>query len=246
MQAVVLVGGEGTRLRPLTFGTPKPMVPVMNVPFLERTLRRLKDAGHRRRDPARRLPARGDHRAISATAAARAARSRYVIEETPLGTAGALKNVAALHHRPVLRPQRRRPHEPRPARDAAPITSAKGGIGSLHLIRVEDPSAFGCVVHDARRPHHRVRREAAERNEAPTNEVNAGTYLLEARGPRLHSRRPAGLDRARNISAADRGGQTRSTHTPPTTIGSIFGNPQAYLASHRHIFDGTMPLGLRP
>ena len=45
MQAVVLVGGEGTRLRPLTFGTPKPMIPVMNVPFLERTLRRLKEAG---------------------------------------------------------------------------------------------------------------------------------------------------------------------------------------------------------
>ncbi|MDE2481053.1 MAG: NDP-sugar synthase, partial [bacterium] len=34
MQAIVLVGGEGTRLRPLTFGTPKPMVPIMGVPFL--------------------------------------------------------------------------------------------------------------------------------------------------------------------------------------------------------------------
>src|ERR1700733_15508850 len=45
VQAVVLVGGEGTRLRPLTLETPKPMVPVMNVPFLERTLRRLKEAG---------------------------------------------------------------------------------------------------------------------------------------------------------------------------------------------------------
>ncbi len=41
MQAIVLVGGEGTRLRPLTYGTPKPMVPIMNVPFLARTLERL-------------------------------------------------------------------------------------------------------------------------------------------------------------------------------------------------------------
>ena len=45
LQAVVLVGGEGTRLRPLTLETPKPMVPIMNVPFLERTLQRLKEAG---------------------------------------------------------------------------------------------------------------------------------------------------------------------------------------------------------
>src|SRR6202035_3064517 len=45
VQAVVLVGGEGTRLRPLTLETPKPMVPIMNMPFLERTLRRIKEAG---------------------------------------------------------------------------------------------------------------------------------------------------------------------------------------------------------
>ena len=92
MQAVVLVGGEGTRLRPLTFETPKPMVPVMNVPFLERTLVRLKDAGI---DdvilPAGYLPEAitsyfGDGSGSVSTI-------RYVIEETPLGTAGALKNV---------------------------------------------------------------------------------------------------------------------------------------------------------
>ena len=38
LQAIILVGGEGTRLRPLTYGTPKPMVPLLGVPFLERTL----------------------------------------------------------------------------------------------------------------------------------------------------------------------------------------------------------------
>ena len=47
MQAIVLVGGEGTRLRPLTYGTPKPMVPIMGVPFLARTLERLHHAGIR-------------------------------------------------------------------------------------------------------------------------------------------------------------------------------------------------------
>jgi len=47
VQAVILVGGEGTRLRPLTFGTPKPMVPIVGVPFLARTLERLYEAGIR-------------------------------------------------------------------------------------------------------------------------------------------------------------------------------------------------------
>src|ERR1700676_3558871 len=45
LQAVILVGGEGTRLRPLTYGTPKPMVPLFGVPFLERTLSRLHQDG---------------------------------------------------------------------------------------------------------------------------------------------------------------------------------------------------------
>ena len=45
MQAVVLVGGQGTRLRPLTYDTPKPMVPLFGVPFLERTIERLQRAG---------------------------------------------------------------------------------------------------------------------------------------------------------------------------------------------------------
>jgi UTP-glucose-1-phosphate uridylyltransferase len=39
LKAVILVGGEGTRLRPLTYHTPKPMVPVLNVPFLEHVIR---------------------------------------------------------------------------------------------------------------------------------------------------------------------------------------------------------------
>src|SRR4030088_3270916 len=92
MQAVVLVGGEGTRLRPLTLETPKPMVPIMNMPFLERTLRRIKEAGI---DdvilPAGYLPDAitsyfGDGSRLGL-------RLRYVIEDTPLGTAGALKNL---------------------------------------------------------------------------------------------------------------------------------------------------------
>jgi NDP-sugar pyrophosphorylase family protein len=191
VQAVVLVGGEGTRLRPLTLETPKPMVPVMNVPFLERTLVRLKDAGI---DdvilPAGYLPEAitsyfGDGSKLGLTI-------RYVIEETPLGTAGALKNIQEFISGPFfvlngdvltsldLRAMRA-DHE------------RKGGLASLHLIKVEDPSAFGCVVHDANGLITAFV-EKPSRNEAPTDEINAGTYLLE---PRCSTRsRPDGRCRS--------------------------------------------------
>src|SRR5665213_530045 len=176
VQAVVLVGGEGTRLRPLTLETPKPMVPIMNMPFLERTLRRLKEAGIE--DvllPAGYLPDAitsyfGDGSRLGL-------RLQYVIEESPLGTAGALKNIERLIDGPffVLNGD---VFTSLDLRAMLAFHRAKGGIGTLHLIRVEDPSAFGCVVHDE---VGRIRSfvEKPQRNMAPTDEINAGTYLLE-------------------------------------------------------------------
>src|SRR6202142_290435 len=156
------------------------MIPVMNMPFLERTLRRLKDAGI---DdvilPAGYLPETitryfGDGSSLGM-------KIRYVIEATPLGTAGALKNVQQFITGPFfvlngdvltsldLRAMRAN-HE------------QKGGLASLHLIKVEDPSAFGCVVHDASGPILAFV-EKPKRDEARTDETNAGTYLLEAEVP---------------------------------------------------------------
>lgn len=176
LQAIILVGGEGTRLRPLTYETPKPMVPLFGVPFLERTLSRLHQAGV---DdvilaagylPKAIAEGLGDGSRLGM-------RLTYVVEESPLGTAGALRNVAERIHGPFF------------VLNGDVLTSLdlramlayhrrKGGLGVLHLIHVEDPSAFGCVVHDAAgRVLNFV--EKPGRGEAPTNEVNAGTYLLE-------------------------------------------------------------------
>ena len=88
MQAIVLVGGEGTRLRPLTYGTPKPMVPIVNTPFLARTMERLYEAGIR--DVI--LAAGYMPQAISdyfGDGSRLGMNITYVIEESPLGTAGA-------------------------------------------------------------------------------------------------------------------------------------------------------------
>ncbi|MBV8339219.1 MAG: NDP-sugar synthase [Candidatus Eremiobacteraeota bacterium] len=242
MQAIVLVGGEGTRLRPLTYGTPKPMVPIMNVPFLARTMERLYEAGIR--DvilPAGYMPQAivdyfGDGSRLDMNIT-------YVIEETPLGTAGALKNVeqhitgrffvlngdvlTSLDLRAMLR-----------------YHDEKGGVGALHLIRVDDPSSFGCVVHDG---GGRVSAfvEKPPRGEEPTNEINAGTYLLERE---ILNFIPAG----RNVSIE------RETFPKVIAAGKDLyayttadywidlGRPENYLAAHRDVLSGAMPLTVEP
>ena len=175
MQAIVLVGGEGTRLRPLTFGTPKPMVPIMNVPFLALTLERLSAVGI---DDVI-LPAGYMPQAITeyfGDGSRLGMKITYVIEDEPLGTAGAIKNVEQHITGPFF------------VLNGDVLTSLdlkamirfhadKGGLGALHLIKVEDPSAFGCVVNG---PDGRISQfvEKPPKGSEPTNEVNAGTYLL--------------------------------------------------------------------
>jgi mannose-1-phosphate guanylyltransferase len=242
VQAIVLVGGEGTRLRPLTYGTPKPMVPIMNVPFLARTMERLYEAGIRNVVlPAGYMPQAivdyfGDGSSLDM-------RITYVIEETPLGTAGAIKNVeqhitgrffvlngdilTSLDLRAMLRYQ-----------------DEKRGLGALHLIRVDDPSPFGCVVHD---DNGRVTAfvEKPPKGQEPTNEINAGTYLLE---PEVLGYIPAG----RNVSIeretfpriiAD--GKALYAYTTDDYWIDV-GRPENYLAAHRDVLSGAMPLALEP
>jgi mannose-1-phosphate guanylyltransferase len=242
LQAIVLVGGEGTRLRPLTYGTPKPMVPIMGVPFLARTMERLHRAGIR--DvilPAGYLPEAiidyfGDGASIGM-------KITYVIEETLLGTAGALKNVEQYITGPffVLN------GDILTSLDLRAMQSEhekKGGIGLLHLVRVADPSAFGCVVHDAT---GRVTAfvEKPPKGTAPTDEINAGTYLFERE---ILDVIPAG----RNVSIE------RETFPQVIATGAgLFayttddywldlGRPEQYLQAHYDILNGRMPLAIEP
>ena len=94
-EAVVLVGGMGTRLRPLTIGTPKPMLPTAGVPFLHHVLVKARAAGV-------------EHVVLATSyrpevfetglgdGAALGLRVDYVTEEQPLGTGGGIRNVAGL------------------------------------------------------------------------------------------------------------------------------------------------------
>jgi mannose-1-phosphate guanylyltransferase len=177
MKAVVLAGGEGTRLRPLTCNQPKPMVPLLNRPFLERLLLRLKEHGVGEVALALSyLPevvkARfGDGDGLGV-------RLFYPQEERPLGTAGAVKNWEShldgtffvfngdiftdLDLGEVLRFHRE-----------------KQAKATIVLTPVEDPTAYGVVEMD---PSGRVKRfvEKPPADQVNSRWVNAGTYVLES------------------------------------------------------------------
>jgi len=242
VQAVILVGGEGTRLRPLTYGTPKPMVPIAGVPFLARTMERLHEAGI---DDV--ILAAG-YMPLAITeyfgdGANFGMQIRYAIEETPLGTAGALKNVEEYITGPFF------------VFNGDVLTSldlramlqfhrSKGGTGTLHLIQVADPSAFGCVVHD---DDGRISAfiEKPPPGTAPCNDINAGTYLLEREVLNaIPPGRPVSIERE-TFPQLIVGGKRLYAHVTNDYWIDI-GRPENYLAAHRDVLTGAMPLLVEP
>lgn len=238
MQAVILVGGEGTRLRPLTFETPKPMVPLFGVPFLERTLGRLKDAGVSEVIlAAGYLPqAIEDHFGDGSRIGMRVT---YVVEGSPLGTAGALANVADrltgsffVLNGDVLTSL--------DLQAMSDFHRLHGGIATLHAIHVDDPSAFGCIVRD---DTGRIRSfvEKPPREAAPTDEVNAGTYLLERSVlDRIPRGRSVSIEREIFPALIAAGERLFSYVTSDYWLD--VGRPQQYLQGHYDVLDRRLPL----
>lgn len=179
MRAVVLVGGFGTRLRPLTSSVPKPMLPVVHVPIIERLVANLVRGGVD--DVTLALGFRPEPFLASfPDGACAGARLHYAVEPEPLDTAGAIR-FAALH---------------RGIDDTFVVANGDvltdldvsvlvdfhrrmGAEATLHLIGVDDPSAFGVVALDAAGRVERFVEKPAP-GTAPSNLVNAGTYVLEA------------------------------------------------------------------
>ncbi|PRW62669.1 sugar phosphate nucleotidyltransferase [Actinopolyspora mortivallis] len=173
-EAVVLVGGRGTRLRPLTLSAPKPMLPTAGVPFLTHLLSRIRAAGIRRVLLSTSYQAEtfaeyfGDGSRLGLEL-------ECVVEPEPLDTAGAIRNVADRLREPdvfvfngdilsgVDLPGMLRAHR----RYAAEVT--------LHLVRVSDPSRFGCVPTDERGA---VTAFLEKTTDPPVDQVNAGCYVF--------------------------------------------------------------------
>ncbi|MGD0393757.1 MAG: NDP-sugar synthase [Acidimicrobiales bacterium] len=235
MRAVVLVGGEGTRLRPLTYTVPKQMLPIVEQPMIERVIGHLADHGIEEAvlslgyRPDAFMNAYPDDTIAGVHLA-------YAVEPEPRDTAGAIR-FAARHcsvdetfvvvNGDVLTDS-----------DLSALIDfhrLRGAEATIALTPMEDPSAFGVVPTD---PEGRVMAfiEKPPRDEAPTNYINAGTYIVE----------PSVLDR---IPPDVRVSVERETFPAMVEDGTLFaqgsdaywldtGTPDAYLRAHRDLILG--------
>jgi mannose-1-phosphate guanylyltransferase len=184
----VLVGGEGTRLRPLTYTVPKQLLPVAGVTMLERVLGRL--AAHGVDDVVLSMGYRPDaFREEFPDGRAAGVALTYAVEPEPRDTAGAIRfaaDVAGIDGTFVVVNG-----DVLTGLDVGALIAfhrERGGLATIALTPVDDPSAFGVVPTDDR---GRVTAfiEKPPRGLAPTNLINAGTYVLE---PEVLALIPAG------------------------------------------------------
>jgi mannose-1-phosphate guanylyltransferase len=178
MKAVILVGGQGSRLRPLTCNTPKPMLPLINQPFIEWLLLRLRDQGIDEVILAVQYLADTFRTALGD--GSRFGMQIHIIEEPePRGTAGAVKYVAHLLTDTtfVLNGDVMTDLDLRAMLD---FHRSSGSQVTISLTPVEDPTQFGLVETDGRQ---RITRflEKPRQEDITTNLVNAGTYIIEPR-----------------------------------------------------------------
>jgi mannose-1-phosphate guanylyltransferase len=241
MLAVILAGGFGTRLRPLTYTTPKPLLPVANKALIEYTL----DA----------LPPEVDEVALAVGYKAEAMEAhfqrhppkqslRVVVESKPLGTGGAIRNAIEelgnteetflVRNADLL--------DTLPIPRMVEFHRKQNALATISLWTVEDPSPFGVAKMNGPRIEFFV--EKPKREDAPTNLINAGTYLLE---PEVLDYFPDERDGEVSIErsvfpelvATDRG----MAGFPFEGHWVDCGRPDTYLDAHRAIMNGQVKLG---
>lgn len=193
MQALILAGGKGTRLRPLTVYTPKPIVPVVNRPLLLYQIEILKRAGitditlslSYQPDKIEHLIGDGSEHGV---------KIRYVTEPSPMGTAGAYRYAAGTSMETVM------------VFNGDIITDldvelliefhrSNNAAATLALVPVEDPSRYGLVpVDTAGKITAFLEKPTGEDRSRPkANTVNAGVYVL---GPQILDMIPKDTNRS--------------------------------------------------
>jgi len=176
MRAVVMAGGEGTRLRPLTVNRPKPMVPVVNRPVMEHIVGLLKHHGikeitatlHYLPDVIQDYFRDGRDFGVE---------MKYTVEVTPLGTAGSVRQASAdlTDTFLVISGDALTDMD---LTDLLRFHKEKGAVATLALTRVENPLEFGVVITDGA---GRIVRflEKPSWSEVFSDTINTGIYVLE-------------------------------------------------------------------
>jgi len=241
MDAVLLVGGQGTRLRPLTATTPKPMLPTAGVPFLEHLLVRARDAGV-------------DHAILSTSyrpevfegyfgdGSRLGMEVEYVTEVEPLGTGGGIRNVAdrlrggdfLVFNGDVLS-----------GLDIAGLVRAHRAANAdvtLYLTEVADARAFGCVPTSA---DGRVTAFLEKMPEPVTNRINAGCYVFAPHVlDRVPAGRPVSVERETFPALLDEGAYVLG-HVD-TSYWLDLGTPAAFVRGSCDLVLGRVPSGALP
>jgi mannose-1-phosphate guanylyltransferase len=236
MKAVVLVGGHGSRLRPITFDVPKAMVPLRNRPFIGYMVDFLRRAeldgavlsmGYLP-DPIQEYFDEWDLNGFSID---------YAVESRPLGTAGGIKNAERyLGGEPLIVVN----GDVLSGMDLRVVLSKhkeSDALATIVLISVEDPTAYGLVEVDHDMVVHRfIEKPAAD--EVTTNLVNAGIYVLE---PEVLGMIPAGQEVSieREIfPQLQADGYLRAYVS--SSYWKDIGTPKSYLAASHDVLSGAI------
>ena len=229
MQALILAGGKGTRLRPLTVYTPKPIVPICNRPFLLYQIDTLRRAGitditlslsYQPNKIEQLLGDGSDH----------GVKLKYTVEPQPMGTAGAYKFAEDLIREPTvvfngdiltdldLKAVIREHNE-------------KKATATIVLAPVNNPEVYGVVETEK---DGRILRflEKPKPEEITCNNINAGTYVLE---PKVLDYLPAGENYSFEYGLFPdllKRGEAFYAHIPTRTYWIDIGTPERYLQVH--------------
>ncbi|MFA5104195.1 MAG: NDP-sugar synthase [Candidatus Margulisiibacteriota bacterium] len=241
MKAVIIAGGLGTRMRPLTYNRPKPVVSVANRPFVAYQIELLKRYGiteiilNLHYLPKNMELLLGDGRELGV-------KLIYSIEKTPLGTAGAVKNAERFF-------------------DDEPLIVFNGDVltdidiselvsfhkknkakATIALTEVEDPTAFGLVIaDDTGRVSSFLEKPSWE--EVTTKNINAGIYILD---PSIFkdvpSGRPYSFERELFPGLIEKGQNVFAKASEAYWLD--IGSPKKYMQAHKDILNGEVSVNI--
>ena len=237
MKAVVLVGGQGSRLRPVTYDIPKALVPLRNRPFMGYMLDFLRRGGLSGAvlslgylpDPIQNyLRGKQDLDDFSVD---------YAVEDRALGTAGGIKNAEKYLDGETLVVVNGDVLTGMDLTMAIQVHKASDALATITLTSVEDPTAYGLVEVDHEMLVHRfIEKPAAD--EVTTNLVNAGIYVLE---PEVLGMIPAGREVSieREIFPELQDSGRLRAHISSSYWRDI-GTPRSYLAASHDVLSGAV------
>lgn len=241
MKAVVLVGGEGTRLRPLTYDLPKPMVPICGKPFTQYQLELMKK--HNITEVIFSLGYKWDSFMNHFSDGADMGMNiKYVVEAHPLGTAGAIKNVEEylddntflVFNGDILSEMN--------LTEIVNMHKANHAHCTIALTPVDNPTIYGVVELDANSGITRFT-EKPRPEEVRSNLINAGLYVLE---PYILDRMEKGknysIERQIFPELLSEGKPMLGYHY--TGYWMDIGTPEKYLAANHDLLSNKMKVSL--